>query len=138
MEWRPVKRASTSTSRDGTTFLNPRYDGTLEPLQNTEAAATWSCTQVSTDTPQRRVMEFDFRLTYQLPDNQSDAAQVIAKLGAEGCIDALVGLGVAGQVSLEFVREVSTAEAAIMSAYEDVMRALPNATLIEAAPHFVG
>lgn len=82
-------------------------------------------------------MEFEFKLTYTLPHNQTEADQLMNKLSAEGCTDALVGLGVAGQISLEFVREASTAEEAIMSATKDVMRALPNATLIEAAPRFM-
>ena len=55
----------------------------------------------------------------------------MAKLGAEGGTDALIGLGVAGQVALEFAREALTAEAAIQSALEDVKRALPSDTLIE-------
>ena len=83
-------------------------------------------------------MEFEFKLTYKLPDNQADADQLMMRLGEEGCTDALVGLGVAGQVGLEFVREASTAEEAILSALDDVKRALPGARLIEAGPDFVG
>ncbi len=41
-------------------------------------------------------MELEFKLTYQLPDYQSDAVQLITKLGAEVCTDALAGLGMAG------------------------------------------
>lgn len=83
-------------------------------------------------------MEFEFKLTYKLADNQGDADQLMIRLAEEGCTDALVGLGVAGQVELEFVREASTAEEAILSALDDVRRALPGATLIEAGPDFVG
>lgn len=83
-------------------------------------------------------MEFEFKLTYKLPDNEFDEDQVMARLSAEDCTDALVGLGLPGQLSLEFVREASTAEEASMSAITDVKRALPNATLIEAAPNFEG
>ena len=82
-------------------------------------------------------MEFEFKLTYKLPVNQSDA-DLMTRLGEEGCTDALVGLGVAGQVGLEFVRKASTAEEAVLAAIEDVKRALPDAKLIEARPDFVG
>ena len=76
-------------------------------------------------------MEFEFKLTYQLL-GISDSNHLMMRLSEEGCTDALVGLGVAGQVGLYFVREASTAEEAILSALEDVKRALPDANLIEA------
>jgi predicted DNA-binding transcriptional regulator AlpA len=83
-------------------------------------------------------MEFEFKLTYKLPTNEAGADLLMTRLGEEGCTDALVGFGVAGQVGLEFVREASTAEEAILTALEDVKRALPGAKLIEAGPDFVG
>lgn len=83
-------------------------------------------------------MEFEFKLTYMLPGNEPDTEKLINKLGEAGCTDALVGLGVVGQVCLEFVREASTEEEAILSAMEAVKRALPNAWLIDAEPGFVG
>ena len=84
----------------------------------------------------RRDVDFEFKLTYKLP-SEPDIEQVIDKLGAAGCTDALVGLGVDGQVALEFVREASTAEDALQSALEDVKRALPGAKLVEARPDLV-
>jgi predicted DNA-binding transcriptional regulator AlpA len=83
-------------------------------------------------------MEFEFKLTYKLPADQGDADLLMTQLGEQGCTDALVGLGVAGQIGLEFVREASTAEDAILAALADVKRALPDAKLIEAGPDFVG
>lgn len=71
-------------------------------------------------------MEYEFKLTYKLP-SEPDVDQVVNKLGEAGCTDALVGLGVDGQIALEFVREASTAEEALQSALEDVKRALPDA-----------
>lgn len=59
-------------------------------------------------------------------------------LGDVGCTDALIGLGVAGQVSLEFIREADTAQTAILTALTEVKQALPQAQLIEAAPDWVG
>ena len=71
-------------------------------------------------------MEFEFKLTYKLPSTYTDIDQVTSRLADEGCTDALVGLGVAGQVCLEFVREAATAEEALQSALQDVKRALPD------------
>ena len=83
-------------------------------------------------------MDFEFKLTYKLPDDLKDDEHVMRCLGEQGCTDALVGLGTAGLVCLEFVREAPNAEEAIRSALEDVKGALPNARLVEAGPDFVG
>lgn len=83
-------------------------------------------------------MEYEFKLTYKLPGEQLGADQLMARLGDAGCTDALVGLGVAGQLGLEFVREAQSAEEAILNAVGDVRRALPQARLVEAGPDFVG
>ena len=60
------------------------------------------------------------------------------RLYEAGCDDALVGLGVPGQLGLEFIREASSAEEAILSALADVRRAIPDAQLIEVGPDLVG
>lgn len=83
-------------------------------------------------------MEFEFKLTYMLPSTELRADQLMNKLGEAGCTDALVGLGVAGQVGLEFIREAPSAKEAILSAVAAVKRALPDARLIDAEPDFVG
>lgn len=83
-------------------------------------------------------MEFEFKLTYKKPSTYPDIDQVTSRLAEEGCTDALVGHGVAGQVCLEFVREAATAEEAVRSAVEDVKRAHPAAKLIEATPDVAG
>lgn len=82
-------------------------------------------------------MEYEFKLTYKVPEN-ADADGVMNRLAEVGCTDALVGFGVAGLVGLEFIREAASAEAAILSAVDDVKRALPEARLVEAGPDFVG
>lgn len=74
-------------------------------------------------------MNFEFQLTYKLPSG-SDIDQVTTRLAEEGCTDALVGLGVDGQIALQFVREAATAEEALQSALRDVGRALPDAERI--------
>lgn len=83
-------------------------------------------------------MEFAFTLRYQLPAGHHDAVATVERLGAAGCDDALVGVGIPGRLALEFTREAPDAWTAVMTALEDVSRALPWATLIEAAPDLVG
>lgn len=83
-------------------------------------------------------MEFEFNLKFKLLAEDANDDQVMECLGGAGCTDALVGLGTAGYVRLDFIREADSAEAAIVSALADVKRALPMAMLVEAGPDFVG
>lgn len=83
-------------------------------------------------------MEYTFTLKYQLWERDHDPNDIIERLGAAGCEDALVGMGQAGRVALEFTREAPSAQAAFMSALADVKRAVPSARLIEAVPDMVG
>ncbi|MNC83853.1 hypothetical protein D3C75_1380530 [compost metagenome] len=57
------------------------------------------------------------------------------RLAKAGCDDALVGVGQAGHLALEFVREAPSVREAIESALEDVRRAVPGAHLIETIPN---
>jgi predicted DNA-binding transcriptional regulator AlpA len=83
-------------------------------------------------------VEYTFTLKYQLSAEDSDHEQLVERLGAAGCDDALVGIGQPGRIALEFVRDAQSAEAALMSALADIKRAIPSAKLIEAGPDFVG
>ena len=83
-------------------------------------------------------MEYNFTLKYQLSDADGDHDQLVERLGAAGCDDALVGIGTPGRLALDFTREAASAEAAMLSALADVKGAIPSARLIEAAPDFVG
>ncbi len=83
-------------------------------------------------------MEYTFTLKYQLSEHHANHDDLVERLGAAGCDDALVGVGQPGRIALEFTREADSAEAALMSALGDVKRAVPSAKLIEAAPDFVG
>jgi hypothetical protein len=83
-------------------------------------------------------VEYTFTLKYQLADADADHETIVERLGAAGCDDALVGLGLPGRLALEFVRDAESAEAALASALADVKRAVPSARLIEAAPDLVG
>ena len=83
-------------------------------------------------------MEYTFTLKYQLAEQDADHDELVERLGASGCDDALVGIGQPGRIALEFAREADSAEAALTSALFDIKRAIPSARLIEAAPDFVG
>jgi predicted DNA-binding transcriptional regulator AlpA len=83
-------------------------------------------------------MEYTFTLRYQLNGVAADSADMVERLGAEECTDALVGVGLAGQIALAFVRVAESAEAAVLSAMESVQRAVPGARMIEVAPDLVG
>jgi hypothetical protein len=83
-------------------------------------------------------MEYEFRLTYQLSPHDNDQNEIVERLGAAGCTDALIGTGNAGCISLEFIREAASAKDAMESARRDVEGVIPSARLIEAAPDLVG
>lgn len=82
--------------------------------------------------------DYDFTLKFNLQDPQSDPDEYVEKLYVGGCDDALIGVGLKGYMSLNFIREASSADEAISSAISDVKAVVPSATLIEAAPDFVG
>jgi predicted DNA-binding transcriptional regulator AlpA len=84
------------------------------------------------------VMEYSFSLTYRLAEDSGDVDQIIERLGAAGCDDALVGVGQPGRIGLDFIREAGTAREAMVSALRDVKAAIPAATLMEASPDLVG
>lgn len=83
-------------------------------------------------------MEYSFTLTYRLTEDAGDVDEIVERLGASGCDDALIGLGQPGRIGLEFIREAHSAREAMVSALGDVKRAIPAATLIEASPDLVG
>jgi hypothetical protein len=76
-------------------------------------------------------MEYTFTLKYQLRDGDDSVDDVVERLGASGCNDALVGIGRDGYLSLDVTRESISAEAALVSALSDVKRAVPSAELIK-------
>lgn len=83
-------------------------------------------------------MEYDFTLKFKLTDPGLSGDEIVERLGAGGCDDALVGVGTPGRVGLHFTRGARSAQAAIQSALADVRRALPGAELLEAGPDYVG
>jgi predicted DNA-binding transcriptional regulator AlpA len=83
-------------------------------------------------------MEYDFVLKFKLVDANLAGDDVVERLGAAGCDDATIGVGVPGRVALSFTREAGSAKQAIISALEDVKRAIPDAELIEVTPDLAG
>jgi len=84
------------------------------------------------------MIEYTFTLKYRLSDDDRDANELVERLGEAGCTDALVGVGIAGRLALEFTREAESAQIAVRSALEDVKNAIPSAMLVEVSPDFVG
>ncbi|MCZ7665198.1 MAG: DNA-binding protein [Thermoleophilia bacterium] len=82
--------------------------------------------------------EYEFTLRFSLPADQAHSDELLERLGDSGCDDALIGIGHAGRIALEFVREADSARGAIFSAITDVKRALPEAVLNEVSPDLVG
>ena len=83
-------------------------------------------------------MEYDFVLKFKLAEDSADANDLVERLGEAGCDDAVVGIGQPGRIALNFTREADSAQQAIISALEDVKRAVPDAELIEASPDLAG
>lgn len=83
-------------------------------------------------------MEYTFTLKYQLADDGCTSDELVERLAESGCDDALVGIGQLGRLALEFTREATDAEQAVLSALSDVRRAVASAKLIEVAPDLVG
>jgi len=81
---------------------------------------------------------YDFTLKFVLGQHEADPEAFLEQLLAEGCDDALIGLGQHGRIALNFTREASDAGEAVLSALSDVLRIIPDATLVEASPDLVG
>lgn len=83
-------------------------------------------------------MEYDFELRFKLADPGPVGDDVVERLYAAGCNDATVGIGLPGRIALSFTREAGSAKQAILSALEDVKRAVPDAEIIEVSPDLAG
>lgn len=68
-------------------------------------------------------MEYTFTLTYRLAESDGNSHDMVERLGAAGCTDALIGIGQSSRLALEFTREAATAELALISALADVKAA---------------
>lgn len=82
--------------------------------------------------------QYDFTLKFALGQHDADPDAFVEQLLAEGCGDALIGVGQHGRIALNFTRDAETAVEAVLSALSDVQRAIPDSKLVEAAPDLVG
>ena len=81
---------------------------------------------------------YEFELKFSLPKSSWRPEFLVERLGAAGCTDALVGIGQAGRIGFHFVRDANSAFEAVLSAIKNIKKAIPEASLIEAAPDLVG
>ena len=82
--------------------------------------------------------EYQFTLRYQLSAQNNDHDVLIELLLENGCDDSLIGCGIPGRLALKFSRDADSAAQALLSALQDVKRAIPDARLIEVVPDLVG
>ncbi len=82
--------------------------------------------------------EYEFTLKFKLPDENIEPSIYVDQLYESECDDALIGIGKKGYIALDFIRESETAYLAVSSAIKDVLKAIPQANILEAAPDFVG
>lgn len=80
---------------------------------------------------------YEFTLAFRLPRPDADPIAFLDALFEAGCDDAMPGVGRRGAIALVFNREAVTAERAVRSAVDDVLRAIPGAELVEAKPDLV-
>ena len=81
---------------------------------------------------------YEFELKFSLPRSSQNPNYFVERLAETGCTDALVGIGQAGRVGFHFNREANNAFEAILSAVKNIKAAIPQASLVEAAPDLVG
>ena len=77
---------------------------------------------------------WEFILKFKLPAGGEDPEAWLDRLFEAGCDDATVGTGKRGSIALDFSRDAATADEAVHSAIENVMRAIPGAQLFEIRP----
>ena len=82
--------------------------------------------------------EYNFTLKFNFSNPRIDPNRYIEQLYENGCDDALIGIGKQGCIALDFTRSAASAFDAIASAIVDVKQVIPDASLIEATPDFVG
>ncbi|NOZ51671.1 MAG: DNA-binding protein [Gammaproteobacteria bacterium] len=82
--------------------------------------------------------KYEFTLKFSLQDASINPEIYVERLGAQGCDDALIGIGQNGRIALNFTREATSAFEAISSALANIKCVIPDAQLIEATPDLVG
>lgn len=75
-------------------------------------------------------MAHTITLKFQLHDDNWDHDDLVERLFAAGCGDALIGVGRPGHIALEFTRHAGSIDEAVEAARADVLEALPTALLV--------
>lgn len=70
-----------------------------------------------------------FQLTFKLPNTDEDGTIYLDSLYEAGCSDALVGVGLKRSIGIDFTREATSLSEAVLSAINDVQKAIPNCLL---------
>ena len=83
-------------------------------------------------------VEYQFTLHFRLGATGPLDDAELDQLYEAGCDDAAVGLGSPGHVALAFCREGASAMEAVQEAARQVLSALPDVELVEAAPDLGG
>ena len=81
---------------------------------------------------------YEFELKFRLPKTSQNPDAFVDRLAETGCTDALVGIGQTGRIAFHFTRDAHSAFEAVLSAVNNIKKAIPEAKLIEAAPDLVG
>ena len=81
---------------------------------------------------------YEFELKFSLSETSQNPGVFVERLAETGCTDALVGIGKTGRIAFHFSRDAHSAFEAVLSAVNNIRTAIPEATLIEAAPDLVG
>ena len=76
------------------------------------------------------MLEYDFTLKFNLHDSNINPEIYIDKLYESGCDDAIIGTGKKGYISLNFIRESSSAYEAISSAIKHIKKVILQAVMI--------
>jgi hypothetical protein len=70
-------------------------------------------------------MNHEFTMTYPLPAG-CDVDELIERLGAAGCTDALIGTGQLGHIALQFTSKAESDAIARASVTADIRMAAPE------------
>ena len=82
------------------------------------------------------MVNYNFELIFKLNEGENPE-DYIGALFEAGCDDANPGIGVVGEIGLEFNREAQDAFTAIKSAIANVSTAIPHAVLKQAKPYLL-
>lgn len=111
-----LRRSSLLNSADASHLVGALTDAEMGRLQGVVAP---------------RMSEYEFTLKYLLSSDDANPVELLERLGAAGCTDALVGIGEPGYIALAFTRKAESVWDARESAFADVKRAIPSATLLD-------